>query len=108
MTLSIVTTANDGYHVIILEGDVDTKTAPALLQALTEIEISGITDLRIEMFAVGFLSSAGLRALVFAKQKMPHESKLVLIGAAESIGDVIQKTGLTQAVMLVNSHDEIG
>jgi anti-anti-sigma factor len=108
MTLSIVTSANDGYHVITLEGDVDTKTAPALLQALTEIELSGITDLRIEMFAVGFLSSAGLRALVFAKQKMPHESKLILIGAAESIGDVIQKTGLTQAVMLVNSHDEIG
>jgi anti-anti-sigma factor len=55
---------------------------------------------------VGFLSSAGLRALVFAKQKMPHGSRLVLVGTSDDIADVITKTGLTQAVTLVASHDE--
>lgn len=104
MTLTISSTTTDGFHLIILEGDVETKTAPALLDALTQIELSLIQELRIEMTAVSFLSSAGLRALVFAKQKMPHESRLILIGAADSIADVIQKTGLTQAVMLVSSH----
>lgn len=107
MTLSIISAANDGFHIITLKGDVDTKTAPALLEALTKIELAVINELRIEMEAVRFLSSAGLRAFVFAKQKMPYESRLILIGAADAIIEVIKKTGLTQAVMLVRSHDEI-
>ena len=69
MTLSIISNANDGFHLITLEGDVDTKTAPALLEALTQIELAATIELRIEMVDVGFLSSAGLRAFVFAKQR---------------------------------------
>lgn len=107
MTLQINSAAKDGFHLIILEGDVDTKTAPSLLDALTAIELVQVQELRIDLGAVGFLSSAGLRTFVFAKQKMPYESRLILIGAAEAIVDVIKKTGLTQAVMLVNSHDDI-
>ncbi len=108
MTLTIISNANDGFHVITLEGEVDTKTAPALLEALTQIELAATNELRIEMEAVGFLSSAGLRAFVLSKHKMPHESRLILIGASDSIADVSRKTGLTQAVMLVSSQDELG
>lgn len=107
MTLLISSEAKGGFHLIILEGDVDTKTAPALLDALTQIELALIQELRIDLGSVGFLSSAGLRTFVFAKQKMPYESRLIIIGAADAIADVIRKTGLTQAVMLVNSHEEI-
>jgi len=104
MDLLIESISQDGYHVISLQGDVDTKTAPALLEALTALELAMIADLRIEMASVGFLSSAGLRALVFAKQKMPHDSRLVLVGASADIAEVIEKTGLTQAVTLVADH----
>ncbi len=106
MNLSIESIAQDGYPLISLSGDVDTKTAPELLEVLTALELAALTELRIEMSAVGFLSSAGLRALVFAKQKMPHTSRLVLVGTSAEIADVIVKTGLTQAVTLVASHDE--
>lgn len=107
MSLLIESVSQDGYHIISLEGDVDTKTAPALLESLTALELTLIGDLRIEMASVGFLSSAGLRALVFAKQKMPHNSRLVLVGANADIAEVIQKTGLNQAVTLVDDHDSL-
>lgn len=107
MALSIATEQLDAYYLITLEGDVDTKTAPSLLDALNKISLAEIKDLRIEMEAVAFLSSAGLRALVFAKQKMPYDSKLTLIKASESIAEVIEKTGLSQAVSLAMSHEEI-
>jgi len=106
MKLTIESIAQDGYHLICLEGDVDTMTAPDLLDALTALELAALSELRIEMAQVGFLSSAGLRALVFAKQKMPHASRLVLVGTSTEIADVITKTGLTQAVTLVASHDD--
>ena len=57
--------------------------------------------------AVGFVSSAGLRAIVFAKQKMPHTSQLFLVAASSQIVDTITKTGLAQAVVIVDSEDEI-
>lgn len=107
MNLTIESLSNDGFHLLCLQGDVDTKTAPALFEALTQLELKTIVDLRIDMISVGFLSSAGLRALVFAKQKMPNESRLILVGANQEIIDVITKTGLAQAVMLVTTHDAI-
>ena len=106
MQLTISSIAEENYHLITLIGDVDTKTAPSLLDALTAIELSGLAELRIEMVQVGFLSSAGLRALVFAKQKMPHSARLILIGTSEDIAEVIAKTGLTQAITLMASHDD--
>jgi anti-anti-sigma factor len=107
MNLTIDSLSSDGFHLLSLQGDIDTKTAPALFEALTQLELAAINDLRIDMISVGFLSSAGLRALLFAKQKMPHESRLILVGPNQEIVDVITKTGLTAAVMLVNSHDAI-
>ena len=107
VNLTIESISKDGYHLLCLVGDVDTKTAPSLLTALTELELSSIGELRIEFTSVGFLSSAGLRALVFAKQKMPYESRLILVGASDEIVDVITKTGLTQAVLLVSDHASI-
>lgn len=107
MTLLITSTQSDSYHLIALEGELDTKTAPSFFDVLKQLDLAVIPELRIEMVSLVFLSSAGLRALVFAKQKMPHQSRLILIGASDSIADVIIKTGLTQAVTLVSSHTAI-
>lgn len=107
MNLTIESFSKEGYHLLTLNGDVDTKTAPELLAVLTELTLSSLEELRIEMQSVGFLSSAGLRALVYAKQKMPHSARLILVGANQEISDVIIKTGLTQAVLLVADHNSI-
>jgi len=66
-----------------------------------------LEQLRLDLQGVEFVSSAGLRAIVFAKQKMPHSSSLYLVGASEQIVDTITKTGLSQAVVIVNSVEEI-
>jgi len=71
MQLTIETITTDSYLMLSLNGDVDTKTAPSLMEAFAALELASLAELRIDMASVGFLSSAGLRALVFAKQKMP-------------------------------------
>lgn len=107
MNLLIESVSHDGYHLLSLQGDIDTKTAPILFEALNELELSSIGDLRIDMNSVGFLSSAGLRALLFAKQKMSNQYRLILVGANNEIIEVITKTGLSDAVLIVSSHDAI-
>ena len=107
MTLAIGVTKAEDCVTMTLSGEVDTKTAPDLLQELTGLDLNALSQLRLKLAEVGFMSSAGLRALVFAKQKMPHSARLYVIGASEVIQDTITKTGLTQAVVMVSDEDEI-
>lgn len=107
MALTIEVVQNDVHVSITLAGDVDTKTAPELLSKLVALELNVLGQLRLDLQAVNFVSSAGLRAIVFAKQKMPHESTLYVIGASELIIDTITKTGLGSAIKIVRSAEEI-
>jgi anti-anti-sigma factor len=107
MALTIEVVQNDVHVSITLAGDVDTKTAPELLSKLVALELNVLEQLRLDLQAVNFVSSAGLRAIVFAKQKMPHESTLYIIGASEQIVDTITKTGLASAIKIVESADNI-
>ena len=107
MALTIDIIQGDIHVTLQLSGDVDTKTAPELLSKLTALELQSLEQLRLDLQEVGFVSSAGLRAIVFAKQKMPHTSSLYLVGASEQIVDTITKTGLSQAVLIVDSESDI-
>ena len=107
MALTIEVVQNDVHVSITLAGDVDTKTAPELLSKLVALELNVLEQLRLDLQAVNFVSSAGLRAIVFAKQKMPHESTLYIIGASDQIVDTITKTGLASAIKIVESADNI-
>ena len=107
MALTIEVVQNDVHVSITLAGDVDTKTAPELLSKLVALELNVLEQLRLDLQAVNFVSSAGLRAIVFAKQKMPHESTLYVIGASEQMIETITKTGLGNAIKIVESADNI-
>lgn len=105
MALVIRIDPQPSYAALFLEGDLDTKSAPQLLDELTKIALAELEELRIHAAELSFMSSAGLRALVFAKQKMPHTSRLLLIGASDPIKEVITRTGLQSAVTLLDSVD---
>jgi anti-anti-sigma factor len=107
MALTIDVVQGDVHITLVLSGDVDTKTAPELLGHLTSLELRSLDQLRLNFSKVGFVSSAGLRAIVFAKQKMPHTSSLYLIGPSSQIIETITKTGLSQAVVIVDSEENI-
>ena len=107
MSLTINVDPQESHVAIHLAGQVDTKSAPELLSALTEIGLPEVIELRIHAVELTFLSSAGLRALVFAKQKMPHTSRLILIGGSEEIKSTVIRTGLGGAVTIVDTVEEI-
>jgi len=103
MTLTIRTIEENKIVTLVLQGDVDTKTAPELLEVLTTLKLKELSELKIDLAEVNFMSSAGLRALVFAKQKMNHDSIVSVVHPNEEIKDVIIKTGLSNAISFVNT-----
>ncbi len=56
-------------------------------------------------FSISWLASAGLRVLIFAKQKMGPNVDIFIVGAQEMVKDTIEKTGFHQSVVMLDTYD---
>lgn len=78
---------------LILEGRLDTTTAPQLEEALKE-GMDGVTALAMDMGKLEYVSSAGLRVLLAAQKKMNAvNGTMVLRNVCEDIKEVFEITG---------------
>ena len=53
-----------------------------------------------------YIASAGIRAVVFAKQKLGGNVQVYLIGASETVIDVFKMTGIDKFLTIQNSFEE--
>ena len=94
----------DGISVATIVGDIDgSNAAAAQSRILALAQSSG--KFVLDMSKVGYMSSAGLRALVFAKQKMGASTTIYVVGAQESVMETIEMTGFSHSVTLLETYD---
>ena len=91
--LNITKNANGSDLKVILEGRLDTTTAPQLEAALGEA-LSGVTALTFDFAKLEYISSAGLRVLLFAKKTMDGKP-MTLRNASDEIVEIFDMTGFT-------------
>lgn len=84
----------DGSLKINLSGQLDAANAPALLEELKRFAGEPIKNIVFLAHDLEYMSSAGLRVIVFAKQKLSIDVQVYLIGAKESIVNVVKMSGL--------------
>ena len=77
---------------IILEGRLDTTTAPQL-EAELKRSVNGITELIFDFTGLEYISSAGLRALLAAQKVMNKQGTMVVRHANETVMEVFEITG---------------
>ena len=84
----------DGTSLTIaIEGRIDTQTAPQLEENIKN-SIDGVTSLVLDFTQVGYISSAGLRAVLAAQNWMDAKGgSMVIRGAAKNIVGVFKVTG---------------
>lgn len=95
MTLNIATNADGTILTVAVEGSIDTVTAPKLEEAL-DSRYDGVAELILDFASVDYVSSAGLRVLMGADQKMSESGKLILKNVNEDVREVFEMTGFDE------------
>lgn len=89
---------------ITLIDRIDTTNAPALheeLKTLIGKEIERIVFIASDL---KYISSAGLRAIVFSKQKIGKETTVFLIGASQEILNIFKMTGFDSFLTIQDTY----
>ena len=97
MTLNLNIRENEATIKIV--GRLDTVTAPALDKMIAE-ELDGVTALTLDMNALEYISSAGLRVLLSAQKKMQKIGSMKLVGVCDGIMEVLEMTGFTDILTI--------
>lgn len=98
---------NNSLAKITLSGELDASTAPTFKEKVEEAAKENVNRLVLMMADLEFMASAGLRILIFSKQKMGSEVDIYLISPQEMVLDTLEKTGFHHSVIILNSYDEI-
>ncbi|RBQ15266.1 anti-anti-sigma factor [Spongiactinospora rosea] len=96
-------TINDGIVVIQLSGDLDASSAPSFHEILQQAAGHSPERLCLAMHNLKYISSAGVRGLVFARQKMGDDVEVIVEGANESVAETIRLTGMEHALTIRSS-----
>jgi anti-anti-sigma factor len=102
MSFTAAVTTRGRTVVIQLEGDLDAATAPVFHGRIDEIDRQEIDQLVLDMTNLAYMSSAGLRGLVFARQKMGQNVEIVLVGVNHTVGETIRLTGFQHSVVFAD------
>ena len=97
--LNITKNANGEALKIILEGRLDTTTAPQLETELGKV-LPGVTDLKFDLEKLEYISSAGLRVLLSTQKTMNKQGKMVVSNASAEVKEIFDVTGFSDILTL--------
>jgi anti-anti-sigma factor len=96
----------DGTAKVTLAGRLDAANAPGLQEELKKLVGQKVAKLVFFAKDLEYISSAGLRVIIFAKQKIGVDAHLYLIAAGETVLSVIKMSGLDNFVTVQDAWVE--
>jgi anti-anti-sigma factor len=91
---------------VTIGGNLDTKSAPGLAEELKQLQGKDIDRIVFFVDKLEYISSAGLRVIIFAKQKVGVHAEVYFVGAQEQVMDVIKMTGLANFLICRDTYEE--
>lgn len=97
--MTIEKNLNGAELTIKLQGRLDTTTAP-MLESEFKNSICGVEKTIFDFTALEYLSSAGLRVLLFAQKEMNKQGRMVIKNVNETIAEIFDVTGFSDILTI--------
>ena len=97
--LNINTKQQDATLTILLEGRLDTTTAPEL-EAFLNKNLDGVTLLVMDFEKLEYISSAGLRVLLAAQKIMMNQGEMKLVHVSDLVMEILDVTGFVDILTI--------
>lgn len=92
---------NGSDVAVDLKGRLDAVVAPKLHEAMSKIYDQKVTNVTLNAKELEYISSAGLRVIVMAKQKLGADVNLYLKDASDEVKSVMELTGFADFVEMI-------
>jgi anti-anti-sigma factor len=83
---------------VVLKGRLDATQAPALMEDMKKLIGTKITKIIFHMEELDYIASAGLRVIIFTKQKVGYEADVIMKDVLSEVKSVMEMTGLDNFV----------
>ena len=97
MTIEIKRNAEE--MILEIAGRLDTTTAPVLDKTIGE-NMNGIKNLVLDIKALEYISSAGLRVILGAQKKMQKIGSMKVRNVCEAVMEVFEITGFADILVI--------
>ena len=105
MVFSSTLEISNGVARITLTGELDAAAAPTFRADVERAEAGRVRVLALLLQDLSYMSSAGLRAIVYAKQKMGAAVDVYVVAASEGVNETLVMTGFSNSVISVPAYD---
>jgi anti-anti-sigma factor len=105
MAFSTTLTIDAGIAKITMSGELDASVALAFQQEVEKAAAQKVNRLVLLMSELEYIASAGLRTLIFARQKMDPGVDIYVVGAQPQVMDTMQMTGFDRSVIALDTYD---
>ncbi|WP_433269171.1 STAS domain-containing protein [Actinosynnema sp. CS-041913] len=85
---------------VFLTGELDADTAPVFRSLVEQAAQRPLDRLVLDLTGLSTMSSAGVRVLAFAQQKLPPSAVIIVVGARPEVVEIIRLAGFDQAVTI--------
>ncbi len=105
--MKIISTTVDSISILRFEGNLDMNTAKGAQESVDKVIDGGAVKLIINFEKVNFVSSAGLRILLYAAKRMKHaDGEMRICGLNDSVQEIFQITGFDKIFNVLAGETE--
>lgn len=104
MAFAVTSEVNEKVAQVTLAGELDANSAPELQQELTKVLEGDIKHLVLNVKDLQFMASAGIRMLIFAKQKKGTNLDVYVIAPQDQVKDLLTRTGLMTSFIVQDEY----
>jgi len=106
MSFSVKSDILENAVILTIAGDLDSSTAPQFQEEIQKIILYKPKELVMDVEKLDFMASAGLRVIIFAKQKLGPAVKLIFVKPQEQLLETLKMTGLLYSLTIVDQYPE--